>query len=697
LFWSNILKFDNRQNRELFLAVLAVKVIMGVLFCAFPMRNWFIPFLDYFVNSGFHNPWDYFLSIGQIKAFPYGPAMLAFSAVPFLILYPLKAFGISSIFLATFSFTSIVLFFDYVIFCVLRKFFPDAERKIIFLYWCSPVVIYINYYHHQLDIIPVAFLMLSLLLLFNKKIIFSAILLGLGLAAKLNLLIAAPFILLYLFRSDLRKRYTIYYAFAAFAVYLACILPVAFTASFQRMVLSAPEQGWVLDMLIPFGIKGLSLLIGPFFLALLLVNFASYERVSADVLVMFIGLAFMLLVTFVFPMPGWYMWSFPFIVYAFLKYNDFPRFPIYAVTSGYLLYFIFSTGSTFFDSMALVLPKFSLISPGEMIPDILNIKPQAFDSIIFVPLVATMFYLSVLMFTLGVKSNQLYNFRRQPYCIGIGGDSASGKHTLARFIKQLFGANFVTQVDSDDYHKWERGHPMYKLYTHLNPAANDLAMQLRDASFLRYGRMVEKARYEHASGTFSDKRALKPGSFVLFVGLHPFYFPRMRKIYDFKIFLDTEEGLRREWKVKRDQQERGYSKKEVMEAMESRGQDSRHFIKPQRRFADLVIYYSSADKAVPGLKVEYEFRDEYCLDSILRYFERIKGLSLEYREDLRLGRQYLAVSGSLPAEKLKEFLRMHTNDYREILRADIDWQEGVNGFTQLLILHLFSQKVIQEL
>ena len=68
---------------------------------------------------------------------------------------------------------------------------------------------------------------------------------------------------------------------------------------------------------------------------------------------MYLALGFMSLVMFVAPSPGWYMWVYPFIVYCFIRYPDFPRFAIISVNGFYLLYFLLSTKYSLFNTFEI--------------------------------------------------------------------------------------------------------------------------------------------------------------------------------------------------------------------------------------------------------------------------------------------------------------------------------------------------------
>src|SRR6185312_6713260 len=56
-----------------FWIVLAGKLLLGTLVASHFLRDLFGPFINYFVASGFHDPWKHALSQGVPDAFPYPP------------------------------------------------------------------------------------------------------------------------------------------------------------------------------------------------------------------------------------------------------------------------------------------------------------------------------------------------------------------------------------------------------------------------------------------------------------------------------------------------------------------------------------------------------------------------------------------------------------------------------------------------
>ena len=70
----------------------------------------------------------------------------------------------------------------------------------------------------------------------------------------------------------------------------------------------------------------------------------------------------------------------------------------------------------------------------------------------------------------------------------------------------------------------------------------------------------------------------------------------MRDTYDVRVFLDPPEDLRRRWKVQRDCSRRGYTTDQVLDELDRREADSEAFIRPQRRYADIVISFMPGDR-----------------------------------------------------------------------------------------------------
>jgi phosphoribulokinase len=97
--------------------------------------------------------------------------------------------------------------------------------------------------------------------------------------------------------------------------------------------------------------------------------------------------------------------------------------------------------------------------------------------------------------------------------------------------------------------------------------------------------------YRHADGTFGPPVYVQPHGFAIVEGLLGYHTAAMRDCYDVRVFLAPPEELRRRWKVQRDCSRRGYTTDEVLAELDRREPDSAAFIRPQERYADIVVSF----------------------------------------------------------------------------------------------------------
>jgi uridine kinase len=191
----------------------------------------------------------------------------------------------------------------------------------------------------------------------------------------------------------------------------------------------------------------------------------------------------------------------------------------------------------------------------------------------------------------------------------IAGDSGSGKTTLGNILEKLFLNSF--RLECDRYHKWERGNDNWKNFTHLNPEANYLTKMNDDIFDLKIGKTIHQVNYDHKNGKFTDKQKIEKSDNLIVCGLHSLY-NENENLYNLKIFIDTDDNLKKRWKVKRDVEKRGYTLQKVMEQIEYRKQDYLNYIYPQREKSDIIINFFT----------DYIF-DENNLESDINIYLRI--------------------------------------------------------------------------
>ena len=178
-----------------------------------------------------------------------------------------------------------------------------------------------------------------------------------------------------------------------------------------------------------------------------------------------------------------------------------------------------------------------------------------------------------------------------PIILGVVGDSAAGKTTLTRGVAQVLGPENVTVICTDDYHRYDRKQRAEIGITALHPDCNHLDIIQQHLSLLSTGQPILKPIYNHSTGKFDPPEYIKPKKFVIVEGLLGYSTRGARDCYHVKVYLAPPEKLRAKWKVKRDTMKRGYTEAEVLKQMEKREADSDAFIRPQRKWADVVVSF----------------------------------------------------------------------------------------------------------
>jgi phosphoribulokinase len=175
--------------------------------------------------------------------------------------------------------------------------------------------------------------------------------------------------------------------------------------------------------------------------------------------------------------------------------------------------------------------------------------------------------------------------------LGVVGDSAAGKTTLTRGLVRVLGEENVTHVCVDDYHRYDRRQRAERGITPLDPGCNYMDMMAQHIAHMRSAEPILKPVYQHKDGTFGPLVRVDPQRFSVVEGLLGYYTEELRRLFDVRIYLAPPEELRRLWKVQRDCSRRGYTTDQVLSELDKREPDSEAFIRPQQRFADIVVSF----------------------------------------------------------------------------------------------------------
>jgi len=301
----------------------------------------------------------------------------------------------------------------------------------------------------------------------------------------------------------------------------------------------------------------------------------------------------------------------------------------------------------------------------------------------------------------GVAANDFFRLSRKPVAIGIAGDSGAGKDTLADALQSLFSPNSVISVSGDDYHRYERGAPMWQVMTHLDPRANDIKALTLDVQTLIEERSISHRHYDHGTGRFTMFRRVRGKDVVLVSGLHTFYSAALRDMFDATVFLDMDDALRRHLKIRRDVNERGADRMAVEAAIDRRAEDRRRFIQPQRDRADLVLSLRPIDPArladpaaaPPGpLKLSVSWRDATDFADLARCLIALSDVRLDQQPPSMDAHVEFDVEGDIDAEDIRLIAERLAPEAEDLLGPEPQWRSGLLGVMQLIvIIHLIRK------
>jgi len=180
-----------------------------------------------------------------------------------------------------------------------------------------------------------------------------------------------------------------------------------------------------------------------------------------------------------------------------------------------------------------------------------------------------------------------------PLVIGIAGGSGSGKTTVAQEILQRVGPSQIAFLQHDSYYKDLSGLPPTQRaevnFDHPNSLETELL--IRHIESLRDGKPVEVPIYDFATHSRTTQTfTVQPRRVVLVEGILIFAEAELRKLFDVKIFVDTDSDLRFIRRLHRDITERGRTTESVIKQYQATVRPMHlEFVEPSKRYADVII------------------------------------------------------------------------------------------------------------
>lgn len=183
--------------------------------------------------------------------------------------------------------------------------------------------------------------------------------------------------------------------------------------------------------------------------------------------------------------------------------------------------------------------------------------------------------------------------KNKPFIIGIAGGSGSGKTFFLNSFLHHFKNDEVTLVSQDDYYfpAGEMSQEENKLYNFDLPSTIDNEQFLLDIKRLVKGEVVYKKEYNFNNPLAVVKiLEVNPAPIIIVEGLFILHFKEIAALLDYRIFVEAEEAVALQRRIKRDGMERGYPEDDVLYKWHN------HVVPAYKEF--LLPYKDAADKVV---------------------------------------------------------------------------------------------------
>jgi len=183
--------------------------------------------------------------------------------------------------------------------------------------------------------------------------------------------------------------------------------------------------------------------------------------------------------------------------------------------------------------------------------------------------------------------------RPTPIVIGIAGGTGSGKTTVAEVILKRVGADRIAFLAHDAYYRDLEALPRAQRDT-INfdhPDSLETDLMVRHLEALRRWEAVEIPVYDFTihSRTARTLR-IEPQPVILVEGILVFAEPALRRLFDVKIFVDTDADIRFIRRLQRDIDERGRTAASVIHQYQTTVRPMHlEFVEPSKRYADVII------------------------------------------------------------------------------------------------------------
>jgi uridine kinase len=191
--------------------------------------------------------------------------------------------------------------------------------------------------------------------------------------------------------------------------------------------------------------------------------------------------------------------------------------------------------------------------------------------------------------------------------IGIAGGTGSGKTTVARELAKELGREKIIIVSQDSYYAHKPHLPFEERvnqnYDH--PDAFEDQLLMAHLLQLRNGQPVEVPVYDFSQHLRTSQTILvSPRPVIIVEGILILVDPELRKLFDIKVYVDTDADTRVLRRIIRDIEDRGRTLQSVCnQYLDTVKPMHEAFVEPSKRYADIIIPEGGRNRVALSLLV----------------------------------------------------------------------------------------------
>ena len=185
------------------------------------------------------------------------------------------------------------------------------------------------------------------------------------------------------------------------------------------------------------------------------------------------------------------------------------------------------------------------------------------------------------------------NPERPPLILGIAGGTGSGKTTVAHQILERVGSHRISFLPHDAYYR-DMKHLPFEDRARQNfdhPNSLETELMIEHLTRLKQWQAIDMPQYDftqHLRSSFTLH--IEPRRVIVVDGILIFAEPELRKLFDVKIFVDTDADIRFIRRLQRDIIERGRTVDSVIQQYYRTVRPMHlEFVEQSKRYADIII------------------------------------------------------------------------------------------------------------